>query len=128
MARATVLVNLCPHQIKLRVSEAPGEDIELPAAKLPARVCQEPGRLICLAQGVPVYSAPTHGAIVGLPPPREDVEFRVLYVASLLVAQAAAIAGRTDVVSPGTGPGDGAIRGSDGQIEAVTRLISWLRN
>ena len=34
------------------------------------------------------------------------------------------VAGRSDVVGPGTGPADGAIRNEKGQIVAVTRLIA----
>jgi hypothetical protein len=55
--------------------------------------------------------------VEGLPPPERDT---ILIVSALL---AVAVPGRTDVFYPGTGPGDGAVRDSQGRVQAVTRLI-----
>jgi hypothetical protein len=60
------------------------------------------------------------GEIVGLPAPEPGV----LYIASTLVAQAAARAGRRDVVAPDTGP-DSVIRGPDGRPVAVQRFQTF---
>jgi hypothetical protein len=49
----------------------------------------------------------------------------VLYVVGTMVAARAG--DRGDVVSPGTGPADGAVRDADGRIVAVTRLVRACR-
>lgn len=65
--------------------------------------------------GVPVVE--THwGTVEGLPEPQEDV----VYVTSTIVLQAAKAEGRTDVVSPDTGPT--AVRDEEGRIIAVRRF------
>jgi hypothetical protein len=64
-----------------------------------------------------VAASVTEG-IVGLPEPQPGV----IFVTSAIVAEAATKAGRRDVLAPGTGPNDGAIR-ENGQVVAVTRLV-----
>lgn len=110
------LINLTPHTITLRGSQG---DISIePDPRGPARVTSSPGSPIGEVLGVPVFSAPTFGAIEGLPSPNKGEVF----IVSAIVAGRLPVK-RGDVVSPGTGPQDGAIR-KDGQIVAVTRLIS----
>jgi len=58
------------------------------------------------------------GPIQGLPEPEEGT----IYVASALVAQAAANLGRTDVYSPATGHPQ-AVRNADGQVVSVPFLV-----
>lgn len=111
----TTLVNLTPHPIVLR--PFPGADITIPPSGALARVASAPGVPVGDVHGVPVYSAPVWGEVTGLPPAVAGT----IYVVSALVA--ARCAGRDDVVSPGTGPADGAIRDDAGRIVAVTRLV-----
>lgn len=115
------LVNLTPHAITLQIPD--GSRVTLPSEGN-ARVDSDPAPLETLP-GVPVAVATSPqiwGAITGLPEPVEGT----LYVVSLLVISRPEVAHRRDLVAPGTGPKDGAIRVTDGprkgQIEAVTRL------
>jgi hypothetical protein len=71
-----------------------------------------------MAGGVPVFGADRPGAVEGLPEPRPGV----VLVVSGFVAAALAGSGRADVVAPGTGPADGAVRNAAGHVVAVTRL------
>lgn len=71
------------------------------------------------ACGVPVVRT-AFGPLSGLPEPEEGT----FYITSTIVAQAAAAAGRRDVLAPDTSP-QSAIRGADGQIEAVRRLQTF---
>ena len=106
----SMLVNLTPHTIVLHVA---GEERIVPPTSPPARVASVPGAHL----GDMIYAAPTWGDVEGLPLP----EAGVVYIVSMLVA--GRCAGRTDVVSPGTGPSDAAVRDENGRIIAVTRLI-----
>jgi hypothetical protein len=110
------LVNLTPHNINLRTAE--GAEIVIPASGTVARVATTPGTLTSI-EGcpVPVATPTVFGAVEGLPAPTEGT----LFIVSALVA--GRCAGRPDVVSPGTGPNDGAVRNEKGHIVAVTRLI-----
>ena len=113
------LINLTPHTIVL--DNERGERFVYPSQGV-ARVSSTPG-LAMLSGGdepipVDIYKAPTWGAVEGLPAPEPGI----WYLVSALVAQRLEGQGRRDVVSPGTGPNDGAIR-ENGQIIAVTRLI-----
>jgi hypothetical protein len=113
-------VNLTPHAIKLGIAQPEGEGEcvfdNIPTSGAVARVATAPGNLVFHA-GVEVHSAPTFGEVEGLPAPQEGV----IYIVSGLVA--GRCVGRGDVVSPGTGPNDGARRDDKGQIMWVTRLI-----
>ena len=119
------LVNLTPHAIT--VAHAGGTLSIAPTAPA-ARVTSTPGTVNPVSFGevsIPVATPTVFGAVENLPPPVEGV----FYIVSALVG--AALNGtRSDVVMPGTGPNDGAIRfaedcaeGKKGQIQAVTRLI-----
>lgn len=115
-----ILLNLTPHPITLDVG---GSRVDVPIAGPIARVASTPGvevERLALVGGVPVYSAPTWGEIEGLPEPVEGA----IFIVSALVGAALRERGivRPDVVCPGTGPDDGAIR-DHGRVRAVTRLV-----
>lgn len=115
----TKIINLTPHPVTLRRPD--GSDLTVVPRSSeeggPARVAQTPGTEIGCANGVPIYSSHVWGDVVGLPPPCDDT----LYVVSSLVLSR--VSGRDDVVAPGTGPNDGAVRNEKGHIVAVTRLV-----
>lgn len=110
------LINLTPHAVVLRAAD--GSDTTIPADGTVARVTATPGTATSVAGiPVPVFSRDSYGAVTGLPAPAPGV----LFIVSGLVGSA--VAGtRDDVVVPGTGPQDGAIRDDGGRIVAVTRL------
>lgn len=129
-----MLINLTPHPVRIRAfytdirDAMPLEtDIVLPSSGV-ARLSTtsapaEPVGYPDDSYGGPGHSIPvsqiSHGAPTGLPEPTPGVH----YVVSLPVLMA--LAGqRRDLLAPGTGPEDGAIRTPDGQIFAVTRLVS----
>jgi len=112
------IVNLTPHNINL--DDADGVRTVIPSSGV-ARVASTPGALETVA-GVPVPIAgrATYGEIEGLPDPVEGT----LYVVSKVVLDVVnERGGRDDVVGPGTGPKDGAIRNEAGNVIAVTRLV-----
>ena len=118
------LINLTPHTISIRTGDCITHDF--PPSGDVARVETTPGELVAEpalhemgvhTARVPIYSAPSRDSVIGLPQPAEGV----VYIVSTMVA--AAVPDRPDVVSPGTGPNDEAIR-VGGRIAAVTRLIS----
>jgi hypothetical protein len=110
------IVNLTPHPINLRGPD--GADTTVPASGTIARVASTPGAATEVAGvPVPVYGRDHFGEVTGLPAPAEGV---FLLVSALV---GGAVAGtRDDVLVPGTGPQDGAIRDDAGRIVAVTRL------
>ena len=110
------IVNLTPHAIVVRQTD--GSDLTIPASGTVARVSSTPGAVIGTLAGAPVLAAPTWGDVTGLPDPMPGTA----YVVSALVL--ARCAGRADVVAPATGPADGAVRGWDGRIVAVTRFVA----
>lgn len=112
------IVNLTPHSITLRAAD--GADHTFPSAGV-ARVSSTPGSLADIGLPVPVASATTYGEVTGLPAP----ETGTYYVVSALVGAALRSTGSTrqDVLCPGTGPNDGAVRDEAGRIVAVTRLV-----
>lgn len=109
------LVNLTPHQIVIEPEG--GERTVLPPSGQVARVAVSQD-VVAQVGEIPIV-ATRFGDVEGLPEPRPGV----LYVASTLVAQAAAAAGRRDVVSPDTGPT--AVRDGEGRIVAVRRLQTF---
>lgn len=114
-----MLINLTPHPIVFRSGE---KETVIPPSGTIARVASRPGALLFTARAtlpVPVYGPPEWGDVEGLPP--QGVEAAV-YIVSALVA--ARCGDRADVVAPGTGPGDEAVRDTEGRIVAVTRLIA----
>lgn len=109
------IINLTPHTI---VIQSPNGTRLVYESVGVARVSSTPGAL-GTPDGFPCpVAAPTvFGAVEGIPDPQPGV----VYIASMICAEKAR---RPDVLSPGTGPQDGAIR-DGGQVVAVTRLISW---
>ena len=120
----TTLVNLTPHAIVLR--DEAGADHVLPPSGTVARVQAHPGPLSDIGLPVPVAGRTQYGAVEGLPGDRVgawDSRPEVLYIVSALVGAAISHQKRDDVLCPGTGPNDGAIRDEAGRIVAVTRLV-----
>ena len=114
-----MIINLTPHAIVLR--SAGGEDTVIPPSGQVARVTSTPGSLATVdGLPVPVASPTTFGEVEGLPAPVEGT----FYIVSGMVGAALAGRGRTDVLMPGTGPADNAVRNEKGHIVAVTRLIA----
>lgn len=117
-------VNLTPHEIVLAFGADNAECMAIPASGIIARVASVPG--VAETVGgvpVPVMGRQTWGKVENLPAPVEGT----LYIVSAQVLGRPECLNRTDVVGPGTGPNDGAIRVPDGprkgQVEAVTRLV-----
>ena len=113
--------NLTPHAITLRAADG-AETTLAPAGAVP-RVGNAPGAMVSdhpLAGVVAVFGPDRAGAVVGLP----DPEPGVFLVVSGMVGDALRAAGlsRPDVLVPGTGPADGAVRNAAGHVVAVTRL------
>lgn len=110
------LVNLTPHPIVLRSGEV---NVTVPPSGTVARVSSTPGQVLPIeGVPVPVHASPAWGALEGLPEPVPGT----LFIVSALVA--ARCAHRGDVVCPGTGPADWAVRDDAGRIIAVTRLVA----
>lgn len=109
------LINLTPHPIVL--IQADGTQVTIPKSGQVARVSATPGQAVGSLGGVPLFSATSYGPVEGLPPPKADT----VYIVSGLVLSRCI--GRSDVVGPGTGPQDGAVRNEKGEIIGVTRLI-----
>lgn len=109
------IVNLTPHAIVLR--DAHGTDHTIEKSGVVARVTASAGEPVTV-EGIPVPVAPAvvFGAVEGLPAPCAGT----VYIVSGLVG--GCCAGRSDVLVPGTGPADGAVRNEKGHIVAVTRL------
>jgi hypothetical protein len=137
-----MLVNLTPHPLVLR--NELGEDTTIPASGEVARVASTPG-LPETIEGipVPVMGKDVFGQVVGLPPPwyrctkcgaddpgmsdcdaggNHEVVVAFYFVVSALVGAAIAGFPREDILVPGTGPADEAVRDGEGKIIAVTRL------
>lgn len=114
------IVNLTPHPIVL-VTEN-GNRWTFPSSGV-CRVATSAGALEDVAGiPVPVAGATTFGQIEGLPAPVDGTVFIVSgMVASALVQQG--VRNRADVLVPGTGPQEGAVRDAEGRIVGVTRLV-----
>lgn len=112
-----MLINTTPHDIVLRDDN--GGETTIPKSNLTVRVASSQGKRNDLA-GVPCacFDADSVGIVEGLPPPMDGVFFLV----SGLVGAAMSGSGRDDLLVPGTGPSDGAVRDAKGWIIAVTRL------
>ena len=111
------LTNLTPHAIVLR--SADGTDTIVPTSGTVARVTSTPGALETVAGiPVPVAGMQTFGGVEGLPEPTPGT----IFIVSAMVL-AALRGSRPDVVGPGTGPNDGALRNERGHVVAVTRLV-----
>lgn len=105
--------NLTPHPITL---QSPNGTQTIQPSGTVARVSATPGQSKDV-EGIPVPVAQpdTFGAVEGLPDPEEGT----FYIVSAMVG---AHVKRADVLMPGTGPKDGAVRNEKGNIVAVTRL------
>ena len=118
------LVNLTPHEIVIAFGESNAERMAIPASGIVARVASTPG-VAEQVNGVPVpvMGRQAWGKVENLPDPVEGT----LFIVSAMVLGRPECLNRTDVVGPGTGPNDGAIRYEDGprkgQVIAVTRLV-----
>ncbi len=110
------LVNLTPHAIVLRAPD--GTDTVVEPSGTIARVASSSGAPQDVA-GVPVpdWSADSMGEVTGLP----DSSLNTLLIVSAIVGDACK-GRRLDVLVPGTGPKDDAVRNEKGHIVAVTRL------
>lgn len=117
----TTFINLTPHRVSVQL--ASGEELHIEAQPEPARVEQSHTFVTRSDSGdahdgrTVEISTPVYGAIVGLPEPRVGVA----YICSVFVANAAAQAGRTDVLYPDSGPD--AVR-ERGQVISVKRLLA----
>jgi len=117
-------VNLTPHDIVLASGENNAKRMTIPASGIVARVSSTPGAAETIdGVPVPVMGRQTWGSVEGLPDPVPNT----LYIVSGVVLARPECQSRMDVVGPGTGPNDNAIRYTDGprkgQVEAVTRLV-----
>lgn len=110
------LVSLLPHPIVLALPS--GERQTIAPSGAVARCAPPAAVLGDEGLPVPVARQGALGPVVGLPAPEDGVVF----VVSGLVLGHPSLAGRRDVVAPGTGPADGAVR-EGGQVVAVTRLV-----
>jgi hypothetical protein len=114
------MVNLTPHPIVLQAPD--GARTTIPPSGTVARVSAIPGELVVMdGCPVPIARPTVFGEVTGLPEPDNRFGTVRLFIVSALVASACK--GRGDVVSPGTGPGDGCIRDERGHVVAVTRLV-----
>lgn len=113
------IVNLTPHSVKLYAADGVTliQEIPGPPKGGEARVSEAPGVPDGMFMGVAVFTPPTVGEVINLPPPEEGVFFLVSAVV------AAAVRGRADVLRPGTGPADNCVRNEAGHVVGVTRLI-----
>ena len=116
------VVNLTPHSLTLRAPD--GTDTVIPASGMVARVGNTPGvatgQLVC---GVPVKGADQTGEVEGLPEPQKGTVFLV----SGFVGAALAGTGRQDVLVPGTGPRDGAVRFTEGPLKGKIQAVTCLK-
>lgn len=110
-----MLVNLTPHPITLALPDGSRQTIQ-PSGL--ARCLPGPATVGDEGLPVPVARQGALGPVEGLPGPAAGT----VYIVSALVLGHPSLAGRRDVLAPGTGPADGAIR-DNGQIVAVTRLV-----
>ena len=118
-------VNLTPHTISLfrvlgRSEEDGWEIIDVEPTGTVARIAEfqiDPNRgELPSVLGVRCVSAPAEAGVYGLPDPVPGVA----YLVSRMLARA--VPDRYDVFAPDTGP-ESAVRGDDGQIRYVRRLI-----
>ena len=113
------LVNCTPHP----VSWAEGDEIRLTIPAPPngadgaARIAQIPGTLGSLC-GMPLMGANVYGGFINLPPETPGT----LHVVSIMFSGRAGA--RQDLIIPGTGPQDNALRNAQGHPVACRR---WVR-
>lgn len=110
------LVNLTPHAITLFTPEGVKK---LPASGKLARVRAD-FRTVGGVEGIALVRQ-QFGPVEGLPDPQPDTR----YIVSSLVMNALSALGitRPDVIAPGTGPNNGAIRDAQGRVRGITQFI-----
>ena len=113
------IVNLTPHHIC--TADADGNIISTyPASGDVARCAPAPAQDGAPVDGIPVSVRPvTPGPVVGLPGPVDGVT----YIGSAVVLNHPDVVGRSDVVAPGTGPADNAVRNDKGHVVAVRCFV-----
>lgn len=112
----TKIINLTPHTINLVTRD--GDEIETYPSQGVARVFCTPGE-VEIYNGIPIAGPDVWGEVEELPSPKKGV----FYIVSALVGGHPSVKGeRRDVLVPGTGPGDGALRNEKGHIVGVTRF------
>jgi hypothetical protein len=109
------VINLTPHEIRIGEATFPPSGV---VARV-ATVQTDAGAVVFDGHTFPVVHN-TYGAVEGLP----DPEPGTVYLVSTLVLSALEAQGiyRDDVFAPDTSP-QGVIRGEDGQIKGVKRLV-----
>ncbi len=112
---ATRVINLTPHAIN--VGEKTYE-----ASGMVARISVKSGRRIGTIDGTPVFDRDEVVSIENLPESTKGVYYIVSGMVGNMLDEERRERG--DVLVPGTGPQDGAIRNEKGHIVAVTRLKS----
>lgn len=118
-------VNLTPHKIVLHT--AIGNVIEIPPSGKVARIDSKAGDEQFKYHDVPVFGRTEFLEPIDLPAPiiadpaSVGSEDPTIFIVSALFS--GRVGDRKDVVYPGTGPKDGAVRNEAGQVVAVTRLI-----
>lgn len=121
----TTFVNLTPHPITVIRADS-GDRVQIPASGRVARVVSknESSETVYIDGIAITYTNPGNTSIEGIPDPQADT----IYIVSGIVLNALRSQNhsRRDVVSPGTGPKDGAIRDEQGNITAITRFIGIL--
>lgn len=119
-------VNLTPHDVIFEAPDGSRRVFPKSAQGRDARVDTLPvaPEAVGVIDGMALAPYPEYGPVVGLPNPIDGT----IFIVSLIVLGHPEVAGRTDLIAPGTGPHDGAIRFSEGprkgQIEAVTRWVA----
>lgn len=115
----TTVINLTPHAIS--TADADGNIVATyPPSGVVAR-CAPPKAVdtVVKIDGISVVDVPaTPGPVVDLPDPVAGT----FLVVSAMVANHPDVVGRPDVLAPGTGPDDNAVRNEKGHIVAVRRF------
>jgi hypothetical protein len=112
------ILNRTPHAIALIGGDGVTRIIEKTGS--PVRIETEPSDQVDTVDTVPVHAPPRVVRISNLPPRQDSVTVVVSQIAAMGIA--ALHPERTDVVYPGTGPGDKALR-TQKTVFAATRLI-----
>lgn len=112
------IINLTPHDIN--VADADGNITKTYPASGDVARCATPVAVNAdPIDDVPVVDVrAVPGPVVGLPDPVDGI----VYIVSGIVASHPDVVGRCDVVGPGTGPDDNAVRNDKRQIIAVRRF------
>lgn len=116
----STFVNLTPHPITFKLNN---ESITFqPSGKVARIISSGATQQDIMVNGITIsYVNPGVESIVDLPKPQENT----YYIVSSLVLNHLRSSGskRSDVIAPGTGPKDNAIRDEKGNIIAITKFI-----